>query len=89
MQAPLDGTAQLRMPLIDFGTRGLGLCKRRVDECTQFARAAGYRKIVLWTNANLLAARGVCARAGYMLTHGEPHCSFGHDLVGEILELAL
>ena len=58
-------------------------------ECTQFARAAGYRKIVLWTNANLLAARGVCARAGYMLTHGEPHCSFGHDLVGEIWELAL
>ena len=89
MQAPLDGTAQLRMPLIDLGARGLGLGKRRVDECTQFARAAGYRKIVLWTNANLLAARGVYARAGYMLTHGEPHCSFGHDLVGEILELAL
>ena len=47
MQAPLDGTAQLRMPLIDLGARGLGLCKRRVNECTQFARADGYRKIVL------------------------------------------
>ena len=88
-QAPLDGTAQLRLLLIDPGARGLGLGKRLVDECTQFALAAGYRRIVLWTNANLLAARGIYARAGYVLTHSEPHCSFGHDLVGEIRELAL
>ena len=88
-QAPLDGTAQLRLLLIDPGARSLGLGKRLVDECTQFALAAGYRRIVLWTNANLLAARGIYARAGYGLTHSEPHCSFGHDLVGEIRELAL
>lgn len=88
-QAPLDGTAQLRLLLIDPGARSLGLGKRLVDECTQFALAAGYRRIVLWTNANLLAARGIYARAGYVLTHSEPHCSFGHDLVGEIRELAL
>ncbi len=88
-QAPITGTAQLRMLLIDPGARGLGLGKRLVDECTQFARAAGYRKIVLWTNANLLAARGIYAKAGYVLTHRESHHSFGHDLVGEIWELAL
>ena len=88
-QAPIDGTAQLRMLLVDPGARGLGLGKRLVDACTQFARQAGYRKIMLWTNANLIAARGIYAKAGYVLTHTESHHSFGHDLVGEIWELAL
>ena len=88
-QAPVDGTAQLRMLLIEPSGRGLGLGKRLVDECTRFARQAGYRKIMLWTNANLFAARGIYAKAGYVLTHSEPHHSFGHDLVGEIWELAL
>ena len=88
-QAPVDGTAQLRMLLIEPSARGLGLGKRLVDECTRFARQAGYRKIMLWTNANLLAARGIYAKAGYVLTHTESHHSFGHDLVGEIWELEL
>ncbi|MES2101583.1 MAG: helix-turn-helix domain-containing GNAT family N-acetyltransferase [Pseudomonadota bacterium] len=88
-QAPIDGTAQLRMLLIEPSARGLGLGKRLVDECTRFARQAGYRKIMLWTNANLLAARGIYAKAGYVLTHTEQHHSFGHDLVGEIWELEL
>ena len=88
-QAPLDGSAQLRLLLIEPSARGLGLGKRLVDECTQFARQAGYRKIMLWTNANLLAARSIYAKAGYVLTHTESHRSFGHDLVGEIWELEL
>ena len=88
-QVPIEGTAQLRMLLIEPSARGLGLGKRLVDECTRFARQAGYRKIMLWTNANLLAARGIYAKAGYVLTHTESHHSFGHDLVGEIWELEL
>ncbi|MES2990792.1 MAG: helix-turn-helix domain-containing GNAT family N-acetyltransferase [Pseudomonadota bacterium] len=87
--APIPGTAQLRMLLIEPSARGLGLGKRLVEECTQFARRAGYQKIMLWTNASLLAARGIYATAGYVLTHSEPHRSFGHDLVGETWELAL
>ncbi len=89
ISAPIAGTAQLRMLLIEPSARGLGLGKRLVDECEQFARRAGYRKIMLWTNASLLAARGIYAKAGYVLTHSEPHHSFGHDLVGETWELAL
>ncbi|HEY9237985.1 MAG TPA: GNAT family N-acetyltransferase, partial [Burkholderiaceae bacterium] len=87
--APIDGTAQLRLLLIEPSARGLGLGKRLVDECTRFARQAGYRRIMLWTNASLLAARGIYAKAGYVLTHSEPHHSFGHPLVGETWELAL
>ncbi len=87
--APIDGTAQLRLLLIEPSARGLGLGKRLVDECTRFARQAGYRRIMLWTNASLLAARGIYAKAGYVLTHSEPHHSFGHPLVGETWERAL
>lgn len=85
----IDGSAQLRMLLVEPSARGLGLGVRLVDECERFARRAGYRKMVLWTNRNLLAARGIYRKAGYVLTHSEPHHSFGHDLVGETWELAL
>lgn len=87
--AAIDGSAQLRMLLVEPSARGLGLGVRLVDECERFARRAGYRRLVLWTNRNLLAARGIYRKAGYALTHSEPHHSFGHDLVGETWELAL
>ena len=87
--AVIDGVAQLRMLLVEPSARGLGLGERLTDECQRFARRAGYRKIVLWTNSLLLAARGIYAKQGYVLVKSEPHHSFGHDLVGETWELAL
>jgi DNA-binding MarR family transcriptional regulator/GNAT superfamily N-acetyltransferase len=87
--ALIDGVAQLRMLLIEPSARGLGLGERLVDECQRFARRAGYRKIMLWTNAILLAARGIYTKQGYVLVKSEQHHSFGHDLVGEIWELTL
>ena len=88
-QQPIAGVAQLRMLLIEPAARGLGLGRRLVEDCERFARHAGYRKIVLWTNANLLAARAIYRAAGYVLTGSAPHRSFGHDLVGETWELGL
>lgn len=82
-QAPLPGTAQLRMLLVEPTARGLGLGQRLVHECERFARMARYERIVLWTNRNLVAARTLYQRAGYRLTASEPHRSYGHDLVGE------
>src|SRR5215813_12151088 len=84
-----DETARLRMLLVEPRARGLGLGKRLVQECIEFARQARYRKITLWTQSVLLAARGIYQSAGFQCVHQEAHNEFGYDLVSETWELTL
>jgi GNAT superfamily N-acetyltransferase len=82
-------TAKLRLLLVDPRARGLGLGRRLVAACITFARARGYRKLVLWTQSNLAAARQLYRAAGFHLVKRQRHREFGYDLTGEYWELKL
>ena len=84
-----DDIAKLRLLLVDPAGRGQGLGQRLVGECIAFARACGYRKITLWTQSILFAARKIYQDAGFVLVATEPHRSFGQDLIGETWEREL
>ncbi len=81
--------AQLRLLILTPAARGLGLGGRLVDECIAFARGKGYRKLMLWTQSHLLAARAIYRSRGLRCVKSEAYAAFGQDLVSEIWELKL
>jgi DNA-binding MarR family transcriptional regulator/GNAT superfamily N-acetyltransferase len=81
--------AKLRLLLVEPSARGLGIGKRLVSECVRFARQVGYKKIVLWTQSELHAARSIYEKAGFRLVNKKSHHSWTKDLVAEVWELKL
>lgn len=82
--------AKLRLLLVEPSARGLGIGKRLVSECVGFARQVGYKKMMLWTQSELTAARKIYQEAGFQLVKQEAHQSWGRDnLVSETWEMKL
>ncbi|MCU6497349.1 helix-turn-helix domain-containing GNAT family N-acetyltransferase [Rugamonas sp. A1-17] len=84
-----EGVGKLRLLLVEEQARGYGLGSRLVDECHRYARAAGYRKMRLWTTDQQKEARQIYRSKGYVLVAGEPVHAFGQDMVNETWELTL
>lgn len=81
--------AQLRLLFVEPKARGQGIGARLIDECVTFSRRNRYRKIVLWTQGKLLAARRLYAMAGFQLVDESPHKAAGQDLMVETWEMLL
>ncbi len=84
-----DETAKLRMLIVDPAARGHGVGGLLVDECMRFAREAGYRRMTLWTNDILTAARRLYVSRGWRMTAAEPVTQFGRAMVSETWEVEL
>ncbi|HEY8363496.1 MAG TPA: GNAT family N-acetyltransferase [Tissierellaceae bacterium] len=84
-----DEVARLRLLLLEPKVRGIGLGTYLVQECISFAKSVGYKKLVLWTQNILEAARHIYKKAGFKKVAEEPHNKFGTELIGETWELNL
>jgi GNAT superfamily N-acetyltransferase len=84
-----EETAQLRLLLVEPEARGLGIAKRLVDECIAFARASGYRKLMLVTHASLDAAQHIYVKAGFHAMDTPPPAHFGEPEPRRAWELSL
>jgi GNAT superfamily N-acetyltransferase/DNA-binding MarR family transcriptional regulator len=72
--------ARLRFVLVDPPARGFGVGRRLLEEAIRFATSAGYRRMVLWTQAHLEPAIRLYKGRGFRKVKEEPHPGFGRPV---------
>ena len=84
-----DGVARLRLLYVEPDVRGLGIGRALVEACVAAGRARGYRRMVLWTQSTLLAARRIYQAVGFAPVSEQQNRMFGQDLVSEVWAMDL
>lgn len=79
-----DDVAKLRLLYVEPDMRGLGIGRALVEACVAAARQRGYRRMVLWTQNHLLAARRIYQAVGFALVSEQENRMFGCDLVSQV-----
>lgn len=82
-------TAKLRLFILVPEARGLGLGRQLLEACMDYARARGYRRMVLWTHKSHNAACALYAKYGFEITSETEVNEFGVDLISQNWEIAL
>ena len=79
-----DEVAQVRLLLVEPWARGAGAGAALANACVDFARDAGYRQIMLFTNSSLTSARRIYESIGFEFRAEQPEDIFeGDDSVGQ------
>lgn len=84
--AEIPELAKLRLVYVEPHMRGTGLARRLVDDCMNFARNAGYRRMTLWTQDILVPARRLYASLGFKCVSTNPFTGFGRTMQNETWE---
>ena len=74
-------TAKLRLFLLTAEARGLGLGRRMLAKCMEFAQQKDYEGMQLWTHESHRAAGRLYARNGWKLVESKPVMAFGKNNV--------
>ena len=72
MKSDEPAAAKLRLLYVEPSARGAGLGRTLVATCVARARELGYRKLALWTNDVLAAARSIYQAAGFQARQRSP-----------------
>jgi GNAT superfamily N-acetyltransferase len=82
-----NGAAQLRWFLLAPALRGKGLGRKMIDHAVEFARAAAYDSIFLWTVRGLDAAAALYQQAGFVLSEEKPGVHWGAQVIEQRFDL--
>lgn len=84
-----EDIAQLGLFLVEPGVRGTGYGNRLVQTAIDFCKEIGFKKIILWTNSELISARRIYTKNGFELKETRNQILSNKELIEERWELTI